>query len=34
VLDLRNRFGYARPMGADLSVFVDDAFWSAAAISK
>jgi ABC-type nitrate/sulfonate/bicarbonate transport system substrate-binding protein len=34
VLDLRTQFGYALPMGADLPVFVDDSFWSAAAISK
>ncbi|GAC1329515.1 MAG: hypothetical protein NVSMB2_28530 [Chloroflexota bacterium] len=31
VLDLRNEFGYALPMGPQLSVYVDQSFWSAAA---
>lgn len=34
VLDLRNRFDYALPMGNELSRFVDDTYWSAAAVSK
>jgi ABC-type nitrate/sulfonate/bicarbonate transport system substrate-binding protein len=29
VLDLRNQFGYALPMGPDLATYVDTSFWQA-----
>jgi ABC-type nitrate/sulfonate/bicarbonate transport system substrate-binding protein len=34
VLDLRNQFGYALPMGPNLAAYVDQSFWSAAAAAK